>query len=215
MSSKDEDTPVRRLLLAGQVIPVLVIDQLASALPLARALLAGGLSVLEVTLRTPVAWRVIERLLGEIDGAAVGAGTVSTAADLSRLARLGARFAVSPGLTPTLLAAARDEGVPLLPGVMTTSELMLGREGGLSEFKFFPAEAAGGPELLTAWGGPFPEVGFCPTGGVSPESAPSYFKLANVLAVGTSWVAPRDLVQAGRWEEIERRAVAARSWAAL
>lgn len=212
MSRSEEAPGLRTLLGRARVIPVLVIDRPEDALPLAQALVAGGLTVLEVTLRTPAAWQVLERLLGDAEGATVGAGTVTTAAELTRLARLGAKFAVSPGITPALLRAAQDEGVPLMPGVMTTSELMLGREAGLSVFKLFPAEAAGGPVLLAAWGGPFPEVGFCPTGGVSPENAPTYLELPNVVAVGTSWVAPRELVAAGGWDEIRRRAGLARGW---
>ena len=208
MSRPTIDTILRR----APVIPVIVLDDAAQAVPLARALIEGGLPVLEVTLRTAAGIDAIARLIAEAGDAVVGAGTVTEAAEIESLARLGAHFAVSPGITPDLLAAAAAADLPLLPGVMTTSELMLGRGRGLTCFKFFPAAQAGGPGLLKAWGGPFPDLRFCPTGGVGPENAGEYLSLANVPCVGSTWVAPRDWIAAGRWPEITSRALAACAW---
>lgn len=190
------------------VIPVIVIDDLAHARPLAEALVAGGLPVLEVTLRTACALDAISAM-AEVPGAVAGAGTVLNAAHMKAAKAAGARFAVSPGATPALLDAARVEEVPLLPGAQTCSELMALLEQGYHVQKFFPAEAIGGAGALKSIGGPLPQVTFCPTGGITPELAPSYLSLANVACVGGSWVAPKALMQAGDWAQITELARAA------
>jgi 2-dehydro-3-deoxyphosphogluconate aldolase/(4S)-4-hydroxy-2-oxoglutarate aldolase len=181
------------------VIPVLVVDEVADAVPLGRALVAGGLPVLEITLRTPVAMQCLERMAGEIEGAVVGAGTVLTPAMREAVARVGARFCVSPGL----IEGETDEGpTPLLPGVATATELMAGLAAGFTRFKLFPANVAGGIEALKAFAGPFAQAKFCPTGGVNAKNAADYLALANVVCVGGSWVAPPDAVRAGDWDRI-------------
>ena len=190
------------------VVPVLVIETLAQARPLAQALVAGGLPALEVTLRTPCALDAI-RAMAEVPGGVVGAGTLLTPADVRAARAAGARFGVSPGATPSLLAAARDEGLPLLPGAATASEVMALLERGCTVQKFFPAEPAGGVPLLKALSGPLPQVRFCPTGGISAANAPAYLVLPNVLCVGGSWVAPAEAVARGDWEAVTRTARAA------
>ena len=190
------------------VIPVLTVERLADAAPLARALVAGGLPVLEVTLRTPAALDVIDAMR-EVEGAIVGAGTALNGRDVDAAFAAGARFFVSPGLSAHVVDAARITGAPLLPGVSTASEVMRGLELGLDHFKFFPAEQAGGAAMLKAFAGPFASVRFCPTGGVTPKSAPTYLALPNVLCVGGTWVAPADLIDAGAWDEIRARAAIA------
>ncbi len=199
-----------RLMRGAVVIPVLTIHRASDAIPLARALAAGGLTVLEVTLRTPAALEAIRLIAANVADATVGAGTVLTTADRDRAADAGAAFAVSPGLTPNLLA---PHDLPLLPGVATASELMLGLEAGLTAFKFFPAMPMGGATLLKAWAGPFPQASFCPTGGVDAGNAAELLALPNVACVGGAWVAPASLVDAGRWEaisELARQAAALR-----
>ncbi|WP_296818572.1 bifunctional 4-hydroxy-2-oxoglutarate aldolase/2-dehydro-3-deoxy-phosphogluconate aldolase [Brevundimonas sp.] len=191
------------------VIPVLTIERVGDAAPLARALAAGGLSVLEVTLRTPAALEAITAIAADVPEAVVGSGTCLTAADVERSAKAGAKFAVSPGLTPDILAA---DAIPLLPGVATASELMAGLQAGLSTFKFFPAVPAGGTAMLKAWAGPFADARFCPTGGIDVATAPEFLALPNVLCVGGGWVAPKPLIDAGDWAGITRLA---RSAAAL
>lgn len=188
------------------VIPVLTVESVDHAVPLARALVRGGLTVLEVTLRTEPALEAIRRMATEVEGAVIGAGTVLNPADLDRAAAAGARFAVSPGLTRALL---EPHALPLLPGVATPSELMAGLEAGQTAFKFFPAMPMGGAAVLKAWGGPFPQARFCPTGGVDAANAASLLALPNVLCVGGAWVAPPALVNAGRWDEIAALASAA------
>ncbi|MCC1481531.1 bifunctional 4-hydroxy-2-oxoglutarate aldolase/2-dehydro-3-deoxy-phosphogluconate aldolase [Roseibaca sp. Y0-43] len=190
------------------VIPVIVIDDLAHARPLAEALVAGGLPVLEVTLRTDCALDAIAAM-AEVPGAVAGAGTVLTAAHMKAAKEAGARFAVSPGATPALIDAARVEEVPLLPGAQTCSEVMALLEQGYHVQKFFPAESIGGAGALKSIGGPLPQVTFCPTGGITPELAPRYLALANVACVGGSWVAPKALMQAGEWAQITELARAA------
>ena len=190
------------------VIPVLVIRDAAQALPLARALVAGGLPVLEVTLRTPAALKAIEAMAG-VDGAVVGAGTVLTPADAQAAQAAGAVFAVSPGATERLLEACESRALPLLPGAATATEAMRLLERGYTTQKFFPAEVAGGTAALRALGGPLPQIAFCPTGGVSPANAPGYLALANVACVGGSWLAPADLLAAGDWDAITALARAA------
>lgn len=190
------------------VIPVLVIEDLHHAVPLARALVAGGLPVLEVTLRTPVALAAIEAM-AQVPGARVGAGTVLSPHDVLRVKGAGASFAVSPGSTPALISACVAKGLPLLPGAATASEVMNLLEQGYTAMKFFPAGPAGGPAMLKALNGPLPQVTFCPTGGVSPANAGEYLSLPNVACVGGSWVAPAELLAARDWDGIERLARAA------
>ncbi|CUX81792.1 MAG: bifunctional 2-dehydro-3-deoxyphosphogluconate aldolase / (4S)-4-hydroxy-2-oxoglutarate aldolase Eda [Roseibaca calidilacus] len=183
------------------VIPVIVVDDLSHARPLAEALVAGGLPVLEVTLRTDCALDAIAAM-AEVPGAVVGAGTVLTAAQMKAVKDAGARFAVSPGATAALLDAARVEELALLPGAQTCSEVMALLEQGYHVQKFFPAESIGGAGALKSIGGPLPQVTFCPTGGITPELAPGYLALPNVACVGGSWVAPKALMQAGDWAQI-------------
>jgi 2-dehydro-3-deoxyphosphogluconate aldolase/(4S)-4-hydroxy-2-oxoglutarate aldolase len=199
------NTELRAALTAAPVVPVLVIDRVEDAVPLGRALVAGGLRVLEVTLRTPVALAVIERLAAEVEGAVVAAGTVLNARDLAAAAKAGATLAVSPGLADFV----RDAEIPMLPGVATASDLMRGLEWGLDTFKFFPAVPAGGLAMLKALHGPFPDVRFCPTGGVSLANAPEFLSLPNVVCVGGSWVAPAASVAAGDWDRIRQLAAEA------
>jgi len=200
MSHKQEQ--VLALLRRAPVVPVLVIEDVASALPLARALVAGGLPLLEITLRTPAAMDVIRALAGEVEGAVVGAGTVLTPAQYRDVERAGAAFVVSPGATAPLLDAADQSPVPLLPGAATVSEMMALLERGYRCMKFFPAEPAGGLAYLRSIASPLPEARFCPTGGITVERAPAYLALPNVLAVGGSWVAPADALKSGDWERI-------------
>jgi 2-dehydro-3-deoxyphosphogluconate aldolase / (4S)-4-hydroxy-2-oxoglutarate aldolase len=197
------------LLARTPVVPVLAIESIETALPLARALVAGGLTVLEVTLRTPAALQVIEAVAGEIGGAVVGAGTVLTPNAYQAAARAGARFIVSPGATSALHDAAAASPVPFLPGAATASEVMALLERGYRSLKFFPAEPVGGVAYLEALAGPLPEARFCPTGGIDAERAREYLALPNVLCVGGSWVAPRDAVAARDWPRITGLARAA------
>lgn len=186
----------------GPVIAVLTIERAADAAPLARALLAGGVRVLEVTLRTGAALEAIAAIASEAPGAVVGAGTVLSPQDLDRAQAAGARFIVSPGLTDSLVAAAAESPLPFLPGVASASELMRGLEAGLDHFKFFPAEAAGGPAVLKALHGPFGHARFCPTGGISAGNASAYLALPNVLCVGGGWLAPDALIAERDWPRI-------------
>ena len=190
------------VLKTGPVVPVIVINDLDHAVPLAKALLAGGVKVLEVTLRTPIAIEAIRMIAEEVPEAVVGAGTVATEADLQAVSDAGGVFAISPGLTPRLLSAANNGSIALIPGISSASELMLGMEYGLTEFKFFPAEAAGGISMLKSIGGPFPQVSFCPTGGISPANYKEYLSLKNVACVGGSWLAPVDAMEQGDWQKI-------------
>ncbi|MFZ5547221.1 MAG: bifunctional 4-hydroxy-2-oxoglutarate aldolase/2-dehydro-3-deoxy-phosphogluconate aldolase [Pseudomonadota bacterium] len=193
----------------GPVIPVIVIDRLEDAVPLARALVEGGVKVLEVTLRTPVALRAIEAMAREVPEAIVGAGTIRSAADARAARRAGAVFGVSPGYTAEVGGACREVGLALLPGVATASEVMAAQADGLSFLKFFPATAAGGIPLLKALAGPFPDVMFCPTGGITLQTAPEFLALSNVKVCGGSWLTPGDAVQAGDWARITRLAAEA------
>jgi 2-dehydro-3-deoxyphosphogluconate aldolase/(4S)-4-hydroxy-2-oxoglutarate aldolase len=197
-------------LLAGTpVIPVLAIDSVGAALPLARALVDGGLPVLEITLRTPAALEVIRAIAAEVEGAVVGAGTVLSAAQYRDAERAGARFAVSPGATDALLAAAAASPVPFLPGSVTASEVMRLLEQGYRFLKFFPAAPAGGVAYLQALAAPLPEARFCPTGGIDAAAAKEYLALPNVVCVGGSWVAPGAAVAAGDWRRIRELAATA------
>lgn len=184
------------------VLPVLSIERLDDALPLARALVEGGLPVLEVTLRSAIAVEAIARIAQALPEAVVGAGTVLTAADLDAVIRAGAAFAISPGATEALYVAAAAAPIPFIPAIASASELMRGLEHGYRRFKFFPARAAGGPDALKALAGPFPGVRLCPTGGIDAASAPAYLALPNVATVGGSWMAPSEAVKAGDWQHI-------------
>lgn len=186
----------------GPVVPVMVIHKLEHAVPLANALLAGGIRVLEITLRTPVAVESIRVLRREVPDAIVGAGTVTRGEELDAVAAAGAAFAISPGLTAELLDAANRGPIPLIPGIATVSELMTGMARGYDHFKFFPAEAAGGVRMVQAIAGPFPGITFCPTGGITPANYREYLALDNVACVGGSWVAPQGAMDQGDWGRI-------------
>lgn len=188
------------------VIPVIVLQDAAQAVPLARALVAGGIRMLEVTLRTPVALACIEQIAKDVPEAVVGAGTVRSAADAQAAAMAGARFVVSPGYTRSVGKACHELGIALLPGVATGSEIMLAQEDGYTALKFFPAMQSGGTGMLKAWQGPFNDVRFCPTGGVTAANAGEFLALANVACVGGSWLTPADAVEKGDWERITQLA---------
>ena len=194
---------ILEIMRVGPVIPVIVIEDLAYAVPLARALVAGGVRVLEVTLRTPAALAAIRAIAGEVPEAIVGVGTLTRPEDFTKARDAGARFGVSPGLTPALIEAAWESGLPLLPGVMTPSDVIAARLAGFRELKLFPARQAGGIGILQALAGPFPDVTFCPTGGIAAETAPEFLALPNVACVGGSWITPDDAVAAGDWARIE------------
>lgn len=194
---------IRNILSLAPVIPVLTIEKLEHAVPLARALCAGGLRVLEVTLRTSAGLPAIEAMRKAVPEAVVGVGTLTKPGDFTQSADAGALFGVSPGLTQELAQAARGAGFPLLPGIMTPSELIAGLGWGFTTFKLFPAQQAGGMGMLKAMAGPFPDVVFCPTGGITRATAPEFLALSNVACVGGSWVAPNDLIRAGDWQGIE------------
>ena len=190
------------------VIPVIVLHNVEHAVPMAEALLAGGIRVLEVTLRTPQGLACIEAIAKQLPEAIVGAGTVRNAVDAAAAARAGARFAVSPGYTSKLGQACRDLNLPLLPGVATSSEIMMAQEDGFTELKFFPAVQSGGIQMLKAWQGPFGELRFCPTGGISPGNAAEFLALSNVVCVGGSWLVPASAVESGNWSLITELAQA-------
>ncbi len=187
---------------AGPVMPVMVIKNLEDAVPLAKALTEGGINVLEITLRTPIALDAIRLISEQVKDAIVGVGTVTNPEQLQAAENAGAVFAISPGLTPTLLKAATNSNIALIPGISTISELMLGMEYGLDHFKFFPAAAAGGVNMLKGIAGPIPSVTFCPTGGISASNYNEYLSLPNVACVGGSWLAPDDAVAAKDWPRI-------------
>lgn len=186
----------------GPVIPVIVVHRVADAVPLARALVDGGVRVLEVTLRTPVALQAMRAIVQEVPEAIVGAGTVRSVSDAQAAAQAGCRFAVSPGYTSAVGQACQQLGLPLLPGVATASEVMSAQADGFNFLKFFPATAAGGIPLLKALGGPFPDVVFCPTGGITAETAPQFLALPNVKVCGGSWLTPQEAIDAGNWARI-------------
>ena len=197
------------VLQTGPVVPVIVINNIDHAVPLAKALVAGGVKVLEVVLRTPVSIEAIKRIAEEVPDAVVGAGTVVSEADLKAVTEAGGVFAISPGLTPALLKAAIDGPIAFIPGISTASELMFGMEYGLREFKFYPAEAVGGIKMIKSLGGPFPQATFCPTGGISPDNYKEYLSLKNVACVGGSWLAPTDALEQGDYQKITDLAQAA------
>ena len=185
------------------VVPVLIVDDAKSAVPLARALVAGGLKAIEITLRTPAALEAIRAVADEVEGAVAGAGTILDAKQYEEAVKAGSQFIVSPGTTRDLLKAAADSDIPLLPGAATASEVMSLRAEGYTVLKFFPAEQAGGAAYLKSLSSPLAGVKFCPTGGITTANARDYLKLPNVVCVGGSWVAPDDLMAQGRWQEIE------------
>jgi len=196
-------TDSRELLTLSPVMPVVVVDDAEQAAPLARALLRGGIRVVEVTLRTPAALAAIERVAAEVPDVVVGAGTVTTPEQAEQAAKAGASFLVTPGSTDRLLDAVQQTGLPFLPGVSTVSEAMRVAERGIEVMKFFPAEAAGGVPYLKSVSGPLPQLRFCPTGGITAASAPGYLALPNVGCVGGSWLTPRDALASGDWDRIE------------
>ncbi|HET7032780.1 MAG TPA: bifunctional 4-hydroxy-2-oxoglutarate aldolase/2-dehydro-3-deoxy-phosphogluconate aldolase [Casimicrobiaceae bacterium] len=193
---------VLELMRVGPVIPVLVIDQLAQAVPLARALVAGGIRVLEVTLRTSIGLDAIAAIARDVPEAIVGVGTITQPQEFAQSSKAGARFAVTPGLTHALIDAARHAAIPLLPGVMTPSDVIAAKAAGYRGLKLFPAQQAGGIAMLKALGGPFPDVMFCPTGGVTAATAPDFLALSNVACVGGSWLTPKEAIAAGDWGRI-------------
>lgn len=193
----------------GPVIPVIVIQRLEDAVPLAQALVAGGVRVLEVTLRTACALQAMEAMARAVPEAIVGAGTLRTVEDVRAARNAGCQFGVSPGYTEAIAAACIEQGLPLLPGVSTASEVMQANAAGYSFLKLFPAVAVGGINLLKALSGPFPDVAFCPTGGITLETAPQFLSLPNVKVCGGSWLTPQDAVDAGDWDRITRLAVEA------
>jgi 2-dehydro-3-deoxyphosphogluconate aldolase/(4S)-4-hydroxy-2-oxoglutarate aldolase len=201
----EEFTP-EQVMRDAPVIPVIVLSDAAHAVPLARALVAGGIRMLEVTLRTPAALACIEAIAREVPQAVAGAGTVRSAADAQAAAMAGARFAVSPGYSHAIGKACRDLGMPLLPGVATGSEIIAAQEDGYNALKFFPAMQAGGAAMLKAWQGPFGDVKFCPTGGITAANAPEFLALGNVVCVGGSWLTPSDAIARGDWARITQLA---------
>lgn len=212
MAVDEYPLPVTETLTALQVmrdapvIPVIVLHDPAHAVPLARALVEGGIRMLEVTLRTPQALDCIEAIARDVPQAVPGAGTLRSAADVQAARLAGARFGVSPGYTASLGRACREQGLPLLPGVATASEVLAAQEDGYTELKFFPAMQAGGLSMLKAWHGPFGDVAFCPTGGITPANAGDFLALPNVVCVGGSWLVPADALAAGDWARITRLA---------
>ena len=200
------EAPVRKLLVGTAVIPVITLDRVEDAVPIARALAAGGLRVLEVTLRTAAARAGIQRIVAEVQGVIVGTGTVCTPEQVQLSCDLGCQFMISPGSTERLLAEAVQAPIPLMPGVASVSEMMRCMELGYEDFKFFPAEASGGAALIKAIAGPFADARFCPTGGIGLANALDYLRLPNVLCVGGSWVLPANLIAEQRWADIERLA---------
>jgi len=201
----------RENLKATRIVPVIVIKELGHAVPLAKALVEGGLDILEITLRTGAALDAIKAISGQVPGAIVGAGTVINAQQFAQAAQAGAKFVVSPGLTEEVAQASRNQGVPILPGVATASDIMRGLALGLETFKFFPAETSGGAPAIKALGGPFPQISFCPTGGISTKNLSSYLSLPNVIAAGGSWMIPSDLNQADAFARATQMAREARA----
>jgi len=206
MDSISSDRDIAAIAARAPVIPVLTIERLADAVPLARALVKGGLPVLEITLRTGAAIEALAAIAREVPDAVVGAGTVLDEQQLRQAMAAGARFGVSPGCTAALAGAAKASGLPFLPGVQTVSEALALQQQGFRLLKFFPADAAGGPAWLKAAAAPLAGLKFCPTGGIGIETAPAYLALPNVACVGGSWLAPRDAVAGGDWSRIERLA---------
>ncbi|WP_445504563.1 bifunctional 4-hydroxy-2-oxoglutarate aldolase/2-dehydro-3-deoxy-phosphogluconate aldolase [Microvirga sp. G4-2] len=197
--------PIRDAFSSSPIIPVITIERIEDAVPLAQALVEGGLKVLEITLRTPVALHAAAAIINGVPEAVVGLGTVTSDSDLDQAKRIGAQFALSPGATPRLLDAAADSGLPFIPGVATASEIMAARERGFTLLKFFPAAFSGGINALRAFSGPFPDIRFCPTGGISEANASEWLALQNVIAVGGSWLTPAEDIRRGAWDAITER----------
>ncbi|RAO74413.1 bifunctional 4-hydroxy-2-oxoglutarate aldolase/2-dehydro-3-deoxy-phosphogluconate aldolase [Dyella jiangningensis] len=206
MSIEQKQQQVEATLRLAPVVPVVIIENARDAVPMARALVAGGTPAIEITLRTPAALDAIKAVAEEVEGAVVGVGTVLSAKDLRAAQKAGARFAVSPGVSPGLLDAADDSELPLLPGTATASEVMTLLERGYRHVKFFPAVPAGGAKLVGAWASPLPQMKFCPTGGISLATAPDFLSLPNVICVGGSWLTPADKLRNGDWAGIEQLA---------
>jgi 2-dehydro-3-deoxyphosphogluconate aldolase/(4S)-4-hydroxy-2-oxoglutarate aldolase len=200
---------LEKLLRLSPIIAVLVIDDAAIAVPLAQALVRGGVRLIEITLRTPAAWEAIRRIASEVEGAVIGAGTILTPEQFAEADRVGCRFTVSPGATPHLLAAAAEARIPWLPGAATASEMLLLLEHGYHLQKFFPAEPAGGAAYLKSLSSPLSAVRFCPTGGIDERNLATYLELPNVLCVGGSWIAPAEAIRAGKWDTVAARAAEA------
>jgi len=205
MTTKWKTSP-EEIFAAGPVVPVLVINDVEKAVPLAKALMEGGIKVLEVTLRTPAAIDVIKRIAEEVPDSLIGAGTVTNAQQLKAVIEAGAKFAISPGMTADLLKAGMNADIPLIPGISSTSDLMKGKDAGYTHMKFFPAEASGGVKAIKSISGPFPDVTFCPTGGIGPNNYNDYLALNNVKCVGGSWLAPDDAIESGDWARITQLA---------
>jgi 2-dehydro-3-deoxyphosphogluconate aldolase / (4S)-4-hydroxy-2-oxoglutarate aldolase len=202
MTATPKQEKLAALFEQATIIPVLTIERLEDAVPLAKALVAGGVHVLEVTLRTPVAIESAKAIMAQVPEAVVGIGTILNAADLARAEAIGAKFGISPGATPDLLKAAAASALPFAPGIATASELMLGLSHGFNLVKFFPAEQSGGIKALRALAGPFPDVRFCPTGGIGEANAASWLAEPNVVAVGGSWLCPASDIRSGNWAGI-------------
>lgn len=207
LSASARQAALEQILIPARIVPVLTIDRVEDGVPLARALVAGGVKVLEVTFRTEAAAAAAKAIIAEVPEAIVGIGTVLNADDLRRAHELGARFAVSPGATPELLDAAADSALPLLPGVVTASEIMQAQAKGFNLLKFFPAEQAGGIPMLRALAGPFPKMRFCPTGGIDGSNVATWLAEPNVIAAGGSWLCPASDIKAANWEVITGRCI--------
>ena len=201
--------PIREILAASPVMPVIVLDRVDDAVPLAEALVSGGIRVLEVTMRTSVALDCVRAIRTAVPNAIVGVGTITNIADMNAAREAGAMFGVSPGTTPALLSHAATSGFPFLPGSMTPSDVMRALDAGFTAMKLFPAQQAGGIAMLKALGGPFPQVMFCPTGGIDADSAAAFLALPNVACIGGSWLSPASLIASKSWREIQKRAEAA------
>ncbi len=201
--------PIREILAASPVMPVIVLDRVDDAVPLAEALVSGGIRVLEVTMRTSAALDCVRAIRAAVPNAIVGVGTITNIADMNAAREAGAMFGVSPGTTPELLSHAATSGFPFLPGSMTPSDVMRALDADFTAMKLFPAQQAGGIAMLKALGGPFPHVMFCPTGGIDAESAATFLALPNVACVGGSWLSPASLIASKSWSEIQKRAEAA------
>lgn len=199
----------QEILSLGPVVPVIVINDIKDAVPLAKALIAGGVRALEVTLRTSCALEAIEKIMAQVPEAVVGAGTVTSVSQLKKVTELGVEFIITPGLTPALLTAAVAGNVPVIPGIATITELMTAAEAGLRYFKFFPAEINGGVAALKAFAGPMPQAKFCPTGGISLKNYRDYLKLDNVICVGGSWFVPTEAIASGDFAAITQMATEA------
>ncbi len=207
MTTPIRDAALEAILSANRIIPVITVERVADAVPLARALVAGGVTALEITLRTPAALDAARAIIAEVPDAIVGLGTVTRPADFAQAEHIGARFVISPGTTAALLAAAASSNLPYLPGVATASDIMAARDAGFTTVKFFPAVQVGGIPAIRALAGPFPDVRFCPTGGIGEANAAEWLAVPGIVAVGGSWLAPTDLIRAGDFAGITAIAI--------